>query len=412
MMQAFTVRCCAAALVSSLALCAGCADDATHADPPDATKAALKRRAYVVSERSDDLFVIDLDTLTKVGQIDIGVGGGNANHMVALAADARKVFITAADQNAVVVVDAESLAVTNVIEVGYHDTHCNVCLGCGDRGQDELWVVNEGGNGHPSSVSVIDVERETVTDTIEHESLVGPHFVRFSEGHAYIPNIGGNQISIVDMKTHRVSDVLLTGGAEQTGACSADPCGFADAQIDRNGTLFAAHIESGDVLVYDTLAGQRLADVPMGFQPWAVFVDTLSDDFGTALMPNWGDATVSVMDGAALREIARSPEGDQQSYGINFSPMAPGQAFVLNRIKKQVAVIDRMTGKLVERLDVGGTTETASTTSDGRHLLLPVSSANELSIIDMQTREEIERFENVGQYPWSVATWGGQNYCH
>jgi hypothetical protein len=31
---------------------------------------------------------------------------------------------------------------------------------------------------------------------------------------------------------------------------------------------------------------------------------------------------------------------------------------------------------------------------------------------DIPEREEVMRFEGVGQYPWSVTTIGGQNYCH
>jgi DNA-binding beta-propeller fold protein YncE len=92
--------------------------------------------------------------------------------------------------------------------------------------------------------------------------------------------------------------------------------------------------------------------------------------------------------------------------------MAPGAAFVLNRLQERVAVIDRRTGGLIESLDVGGTTETGSTTADGRYLLLPISSTNQFSVFDVATRTEVARFDDVGTYPWSVTTVGGQNYCH
>jgi hypothetical protein len=75
-------------------------------------------------------------------------------------------------------------------------------------------------------------------------------------------------------------------------------------------------------------------------------------------------------------------------------------------------VIDRGTGELVEAIDVGGTTETASTTGDGKYLLLPISSSNEFRVLDAVTRGEVARFDYVGEYPWSVTTVGGPNYCH
>lgn len=400
--------------VAILAAAAGCASDATDgAETPDVSRSALMHRAYVVSELSDDLFIVDLKTMKKVGKIDTNVGRGiNENHMAVVSEDGGKLFITATAHGSIAVVDTVAQRVTNTIKIGPHNTHASACFGCGPNGRDELWVVNEGDEEHPGTVSVIDMDTERVVKTIEHSSFVVPHNVRFSGRKAYVPNIGGNQISVVDMDDYRVSDVLLLKGETEAGACSADPCGYADAQIDGDGVLFAAHIESGVVLAYDTRAGERKADIPMGFQPWSVFVDELSNDFNTHLMPNWGDSTVSIVDRKRLTEIGRSPEGDVESYGINYSPRAPGQAFVLNRIKEAVSVIDRESGKLIERIDVGGTTETAATTADGKYLLLPISSANAFAILDVETREEIERFENVGKYPWSVTTVGGQNYCH
>jgi DNA-binding beta-propeller fold protein YncE len=176
--------------------------------------------------------------------------------------------------------------------------------------------------------------------------------------------------------------------------------------------LVAAHIESGHVVSFDTRSGERRPDLLTGSAPWAVYVDLMGTEPDAHLMPNWGDETVSLLDQREAREIARSLEGDQISYGVNFSPLAPGQAFVLNSLKERVAVIDSKSGELIEALDVGGTTETASTTKDGRHLLLPLSSTNQFAVLDMATRKEVARFDDVGVYPWSVTTMGGQNYCH
>ena len=391
----------------------GCSSDENGVETLEVSGEALMHRAYVVSELSDDLFIVDLRTMKEVGKIDTNVGGGiNENHMAVLSEDATKLFITATAHGSIAVVDTATQRVSNVIKVGPHNTHASACYGCGPGKRDELWIVNEGDEEHPGTISVVDMASERVVETIEHPSFVVPHNVRFSGRKAYVPNIGGNQISVVDMDSYRVSDVLMTKGETEAGACSADPCGFADAQIDGDGLMFAAHIQTGVVLVYDTREEVRKADIPMGFQPWSVFVDELSNDFDTHLMPNWGDSTVSIMDRKRFAEIGRSAEGDEESYGINYSPRAPGQAFVLNRIKEAVSVIDRESGELIERIDVGGTTETAATTADGKYLLLPISSDNAFAVLDVETREEVKRFANVGKYPWSVTTVGGQNYCH
>ncbi|GEM_PF-1600082 len=381
----------------------------TTAVPVDSSPEALENRAYVISEESDDLFVVDLRDMSQVAKVDIGTGSGtNANHMAILSKGGTKLYVSATHHNDIVVFDTVKMETVRRIKVGGHPTHASACIDCAPFGRDELWVVNEEGG----SISVIDMATDEIVETIMDSSMVVPHFTRFSDGFAYVPSIGGNQITVIDLNTRKVSDVLLVGGATEPGACSADPCGFADAQIDGNGVLVAAHIETGKVVVYDTKTRTRLADIDGGDRPWAVFVDQLSNDFDTHLMPNWGDSSVSILDRVKLSEVARSSHGDQESYGVNYSPLAPNEAFVLNRIKEQVAVINRSTGELIESLDVGGTTETATTTADGKYLLLPLSSTNEFLVLDIVTRAEVARFPDVGVYPWSVTTVGGQNYCH
>jgi YVTN family beta-propeller protein len=410
------------ASVASLASACGSTDSGSESPP----QGALENRTYVISRNSDQLFVADLQTLTGVGSVNTRVGdGANGNHMAMVSSDGRKVYVTATDKNALVVVDAETLSVRKTLQLQEHPTHSALCPGCAASGADELWVVNEGGRLplegeaapeagklRPGAISIIDMTTDEVTQTLSDPSLMVPHFVRFSSGLAYVPSIGGNQITVFDLATRQVSDVLLRPGVAQPSACSGDPCGFADAQIDSNGLLISAHIETGSVLVYDTVTRQRRADILTGNRPWSVFVDVASDQFDTQLMPNWGDASVSLLDRKHLSEVARSLEGDRESYGVNYSPRAPGEAFVLNRIKERVAVIDRQTGAPIAALAVGGTTETASTTADGKYLLLPISSRNMFTVWDVVQREEVMRFDNVGEYPWSVTTIGGQNYCH
>jgi YVTN family beta-propeller protein len=61
---------------------------------------------------------------------------------------------------------------------------------------------------------------------------------------------------------------------------------------------------------------------------------------------------------------------------------------------------------------VGGNTETASTTADGKYIVAAVSSANRVVVIDAVTKTIVRQFDNIGRYPWSVTIPRGQNYCH
>jgi YVTN family beta-propeller protein len=366
---------------------------------PDVTD--LMHRAYVVSNESNEMFVFDFATLEEVGSLDTTVVSGavNGNHMAMVSMDGTKVYTTAAEQDSLVVVDAASLAVTKTMKIGTHATHMAF-----RPDTSELWIMAEGDN----AIVVLDTDTDTVTHTITDPSLHTPHFARFSGDYAYTPSIGGNQVSILDLATYSVVDTLVGDGLAE-GGCEGDPCGYADAQIDPNGMLFASNFTTGKVIVYDTLTGERLPDVQVGINPWSAFIDPFSADESFAFVPSWTTSTVSRIgaDGSAKIWTA----GDSEVYGVNFSAQAPDEAFVLDRQKEQVAVLDRESGEILDTLDVGGTTETATTTADGR-LLLPISSTGEVAVVDTATHAELARFSGVGTYPWSVTTAEGQNYCH
>jgi YVTN family beta-propeller protein len=84
----------------------------------------------------------------------------------------------------------------------------------------------------------------------------------------------------------------------------------------------------------------------------------------------------------------------------------------MNRIRKDIAVVDTATLHVKQRIPVGGNTDTAATTRDGKYIIAAVSSANRVVVIDAETEEIVKTFENVGNYPWSVTIPFGQNYCH
>ncbi|MFZ5477152.1 MAG: YncE family protein [Myxococcota bacterium] len=367
---------------------------------PDEAPADLMTRAYTVSEKSNELFVFDYASLEEVGSVDTSVAAGrvNGNHMAMVTPDGAKVYVTASEENTLVVVDAETLTVTTKLAVGNHATHVAM-----RAGTNELWVMAE----DDDAVVVVDTETDEITRTITGESLNIPHFARFSGDFAYVPSIGGNAVSVVDLATYAIVDTIVPEGL-QPGTCEGDPCGFADAQIGPDGVLFASHFSTGKVVVYDTIAGERLPDVAVGASTWSAFVDPFHDE-STAFVPSWDTETVAKvgLDGTADVWTA----GDSEVYGVNFSAQAPDEAFVLNRTRNEVAILDRVTGERIDTLDVGGTTETGTTTPDGR-LLLPISSTGEVAVIDTATHEELARFSGVGSYPWSVSTAEGQNYCH
>ena len=254
----------------------------------------LTHRAYVVSDESNEMFVFDYDTLDEIGVLDTTVTAGavNGNHMAMVSTDGSKVYTTAADQDTLVVIDAATLAITRKVAIGAHATHMAM-----RDGASELWVMAEDDN----AVVVLDTDTDEITHTITDASLRIPHFARF------------------------LVDTIVPDGLSE-GACEGDPCGFADAQISPSGLLFASHFSTGKVVVYDTVGHELVVSGDVGLMPWSAFVDPFDDEGEFAFVPSWATSTVARVgrNGVASTWAA----GDDEVYGVNFSPTAPGEAFV------------------------------------------------------------------------------------
>jgi YVTN family beta-propeller protein len=266
-------------------------------------------------------------------------------------------------------------------------------------------------NEYGGSISFIDTAQD-----VEMKRLPGfytPHFLRPAPDgrYAYVANVGASHITRVNLETLEIErEIPLDGTTVPTLA--PDETGFADAQIDRDGILYAAHAATGRVLVYDTNTATKVSEIQVGASPWIVYAGhPFANVPARYLVPNFGDQTVSMLAAGAPQAVATMP-GDQESFGVNYTSQAPDKAFVMNRMRKDISVVDMSTKTIVERIDVGGNTETASTTPDGKLIVAAVSGADEVVVIDAMTNKIIKVFSGVGKYPWSVTIPNGQNYCH
>jgi DNA-binding beta-propeller fold protein YncE len=261
---------------------------------------------------------------------------------------------------------------------------------------------------------------DTATDTVLRE-LPGfylPHFMRMSlDGrYGYVANLRSSHVTRVDLQSLAIDGyIALDGFQAPPNAVELDTeGGFADVQIDQTtGVLYAAHRSTGRVLVYDTVAQTKLPELAVGASPWIVYAEhPFAEVSRRHVVPNFGDQSASIINAQASQVLASLPVADTESYGVNYSPLVPDQAFVMNRDKQQIAVVDTASMQPIDRIDVGGTTETASTTADGRWIVATVSSANRVVVIDAKTHAIVKTFEGLGHYPWSVTIPRGQNYCH
>ena len=362
----------------------------------------LAARAYVISRDHDELTVLDLRTQSVIARV---ATGGLTNHMAELSADFSKIYVTSSDSDELLVIDARTLTVNKRVPMGKHPTHLTLVPG----GQ-LLAVMIEDDN----AVAFVDTGRDELRSTVP--GFFTPHFMRFSHDGTtgYVANLGAHHITRVDMRTLTVRDhIALFGYRGPPHATPArDEGGFADVQIDRAGRLFAAHHAKGRVLVYDTLADRALPEVQVGIGPWVAFAEHPFANVPLRhLVPTFQDRAISLIDGVGNAVAAVLP-GDSEAYGVNFSSKTPSRAFVMNRIRQDVAVMDIDNGTVINRIAVGGNTETASTSADGTAIVAAVSGADRVVFIDPVAGSIAKVIEGVGKYPWSVTIPNGQNYCH
>lgn len=369
--------------------------------PPPLPQATLADRAYIVSKESDEVDVIDLRRLELAGRI---FTGGRASHMLELNADFTKAYVDSEESDETIVFDTSALTVTRRIATPRHPTHLTLT-----RDGRYFAIVAE----LDDAVFFVDTARDEIAATLPGFML--PHFARMSlDGrYAYVANLGGDHLTRVALDSFTIDGTIALDGFDDHTA-APDEGGFADAQIDQqSGLLYAAHRATGRVLVYDTVAQRKLGELTVGDRPWIVYAEhPFRLGAQARLVPSFADRAASLIASDPPAVVGALPFADEESYGVNYSPRAPGKAFIMNRVKHEIAVADTAAMRLAGTIDVGGTTETASTSADGKYIVATVSSANRVVVIDAATQTVVKTFENLGSYPWSVTIPGGQNYCH
>lgn len=362
----------------------------------------LANRAYIISKDSSEMTIIDLKSLKVIGRVDTG---GVGNHMAELTPDFSESFVDSPETNESIVVDNRTQKIITRVPLSGFPTHISL-----SRDGKLFGVVEEDDN----AVAFLDPTGHKLVKRVE--GFHKPHFVRWAPDgqYAYVANIDAHFISKVDLDTWKITDEIPLEGVDPKSddAMAPEESGFADVQIDADGVLHGADIGRGRVLRYDTNKQEKLSEVKVGPKPWIVYAEHPFEKVNVRVVPNWGDQTVSMIRPKENDAQNIAGAADQDSNGVNYTSLAPDKAFVMNRLREDIAVINTKTGEVTDHIEVGGNTETASTTPDGKWIVATVSSANRVVVIDAVTNGIVKQFDNIGNYPWSVTIPRGQNYCH
>jgi len=351
---------------------------------------------YVPNRASADVAVIDTASDSVVARIQVG----KVPHQVAVADTLGKMVASNTADDTISIVDLASLK-TTTIPLGHEPEHMELSPGGG------LLAVGNIGAGSISLVSLVE-ERETA----RVDGLYEPHNLTFSPDGAllYVANLGANLVSVIDVAAGKVIDEIPVGDPKAVASASGqdDYQGIINVTRTPDGRLgFAAYGEGNAMAVIDLRTRKTLRTLDLGELPWRAY-STADGRF--MLVPNNGDATVSVVSTASLEVVATLP-GAEDMTGIN-TGWFETTAFVISRGEDKALILDLETLQPAGEIALPGTPETGVVTPDGTKLYVALSEADQVAVIDVRARKLIKMIDGVGEEPWGTSMVGAVNYCH
>ncbi len=365
--------------------------------PPASADENAGRYVYVPNRASADVAVIDTATDRVVARVSVG----NVPHQVVVSAALNRLVASNTADNTISIVDLGTLAVVATVALDTEPEH--MAIGA-DGG---LLAVGNIGAGTVSLVSLTE-NREVA----RIDGLFEPHNLTFSPDGAllYVANLGADHVSVIDVAARRVVDEIVVAEPRAFAATAGGRSGPFQGIINVTATLdgglgFAAHGESDRLAVIDLATGERVKTLKLGDQPWRAYA---TPDGSHMLVPNNGDATVSVISTASLEVVATLP-GAEDMTGINFAGHA---AFVISRGEDKAVVLDLARMEKIGEIALPSSPETGVVTADGEKLYVALSGSNQVAVIDTRSRTLLRMIEDVGEQPWGATMVGARNYCH
>ena len=190
--------------------------------------------------------------------------------------------------------------------------------------------------------------------------------------HAYIANLVGGDLSVVDLRDNSVGGSIPVGDS---------PWGMV---ASRDGKRIYVAV-TGGIAVVDTVRGQRVDFVPL---PSGYFRSKVAISADERTLVVAGPAGQMVLIDMASRGVLNEFAIDMVPYDIKLSPDGHF-AYVLGEVDGAVAVVDLRAGRLIDRLTLGGAYRGyfMAPSPDGRLLYVPRLGTSELWTVDTTTNQ-------------------------
>ena len=226
------------------------------------------------------------------------------------------------------------------------------------------------------TVSVIDTANNTVDHTIP---VIGnPYGVAVSPdgSRVYIGSWGSNTLSTIDAVNNTVIGVSVSVGIQ--------PIGVA---ITPNGNrVYVANFGSHTVSVFDTASNTVIKTIPAGQGAAGV---AISPDGSRVYISNFDEHTVSVIDSSSNTVVGPAIAVGASPLGILVSPDGT-RLVVANSDSDNVTIIDTATNLVIGTVIVGDRPIDLAITPDSSRVYITHSDNNVVHVVDVASQQVIE----------------------
>ena len=360
---------------------------------------SIEHLLFVPDRALAQVTVIDTNKDAVIAQIPVG----RVPHQVSVSVPLGKLVASNTADDTISIVDLESFETRATLRLGSAPEHMELSP------DGRLLAV---GNIEGGTVSLVDLAGEREIARIP--GLSAPHNLTFSRDGArlYVSNLGAGHVSVIDVARARITAQIPVTEPRLLAVKGTDPGadyqGIINVTASADGHLgFAAHGEDDTLAVIDLDSGEKVTSLSLGDRPWRAY---RSADGRYMIVPNNGDATVSIVSAKTLQTVATLP-GAAGVTGVNTDP-AGKTAFVISRAEEKVVLLDLESLSPAGEIALPGGPETGVISPHGKKLYVALSGTGKVAVIDVPGRKLIGMIDGVGAEPWGTTMAGADNYCH
>lgn len=296
------------------------------------TKEQGNATAFIPNAKSGDISIVNTEENRVIETIEVG---DSTSHGIAITPDKKKLYTGNLEKGEVYIYDMETKGLIKKINTGRNlhgiditpdGQYLYVTSGWTDKKEEYNYI------------NIIDTEKDKIVKTIKSDES-SPAHIDFSKNskYAYVVNVMGNSVSIVDVDNKTIDKVIDVGVMPNEAELSPD-----------NKYLYVANVQSGTISVIDLDKKKLIDNIEAGEGTHGVAV---SNDGKQVWTTNMYSNDVSVID-IEKREVIKSIKTNGIANHISIVPKK-NRVYVTNKETNNITVIDTKTYEIISEIKVG-----------------------------------------------------------